>query len=166
MSKRGFTLIELLVVVVLLSIVAALIVPRLPSTDSTALKSSARSTAALLRYLGERSSGSKNIYRLRINISEGTIKVSRKLAGGEELPPDDPLLTRKVLESGVVITDFQSPRLGKITEGEVLIDFGAAGLTEFLTLHLATANGDSFTIAGYPQSGKIKLSAGYEEAAL
>ena len=127
--NKGFTLLELLVVVVLLSIVAALIVPRLPATDSMALKSSARSTAALIRYLGERSSGSKNIYRLRINISEGTIKVSRKLASGEELPPDDPLLTRKVLESGVTITDFQSPRLGKVTEGEVLIDFGAAGLT-------------------------------------
>jgi general secretion pathway protein H len=131
-----------------------------------ALKSSARSTAALLRYLGERSTGSKHVYRLHLNISENSIKVTRKLPSGEEIPPEDPLLSRKVLENGVVIADVQSPRFGKVTEGEVLIDFGATGLSEFLTLHLHSAHGESFTIAGYPDGGKVKLLAGYEELAL
>jgi general secretion pathway protein H len=165
-STAGFTLLELLVVIVLISIMTALVVPRLPSTGSMALKSSARSTAALLRYLGERSSGSKNIYRLHINISENTIKVTRKLPNGEEVAPDDQLLTRKILESGVVIVDMQSPRLGKVTEGEVLIDFGTAGLSEFLTLHLSSPQGESFTIAGFPAGGKVKLLAGYQELTL
>jgi len=165
-STAGFTLLELIVVMVLLSLVTALIAPRLPSTGSMALKSSARSTAAMLRYLGERSTGSKNIYRLHVNISENTIKITRKLPNGEEIPPEDPLLSRKVLESGVVIVDLQSPRLGKVTEGEVLIDFGAAGLTEFLTLHLKSPQGESFTVAGYPASGKVKLLAGYQELTL
>jgi general secretion pathway protein H len=162
----GFTLLELLVVMVLLSITAALIAPRLPSSGSSALQSSARSAAAMLRYLGERSTGSKNIYRLHVNISENSLRVTRKLASGEEIPPDDPLLSRKVLESGVVIADLQSPRLGKVTEGEVLIDFGAAGLSEFLTLHLSSPQGESFTIAGYPDGGKVKLLAGYQEVVL
>lgn len=151
---------------VLLSLVSALVVPRLPSTGSMALKSSARSTAALLRYLGERSTGSKNIYRLHINISENSLKVTRKLPSGEEMPPDDPMLSRKVLENGVVITDLESPRLGKATTGEVLIDFGAAGLSEFVTLHLSSPQGESFTVVGYPASGKIKLLAGYQELTL
>ena len=166
MGRSGFTLLELLVVIVLLSVVAALVAPRLPSTDSGSLKNSARSTAALIRYLGERSSGSKTVYRLRINISEGIIKVTRRLPGGEEIPPDDPLLTRKPLEGGVMIADFQSPRLGKVTEGEVLVDFGAGGLTELLSLHLKSPRGDSFTIVGYPSSGKVKLLEGYQEATL
>jgi general secretion pathway protein H len=147
---------------VLLSLAAALVVPALPARDSTALKDSARSTAAIIRYLGERSSGSKQVYRLHINLSENVIKITRKLANGEEVPPDDPLFSRKLLENGVAIADMQSPRLGKITEGEVLIDFGAAGLTEFLTLHLRSPKGDSFTIAGYP-GGKVKLLEGYQE---
>ena len=162
----GFTLIELIVVLVILSITAALVVPRLPSSGGMALKSSARSTAALLRYLGERSTGSKHVYRLHLNISENSIKVTRKLPSGEEIPPEDPLLSRKVLENGVVIADVQSPRFGKVTEGEVLIDFGATGLSEFLTLHLHSAHGESFTIAGYPDGGKVKLLAGYEELTL
>ena len=118
---KGFTLIELIVVLLILSMTAALVVPRLPATDSMELKSSARSLASMLRYLGERSVGSKNIYRLHLNISENSLRVTRKLANGDEIPPDDPLLSRKVLAAGIVIADLQTPRLGKVTEGEVLI---------------------------------------------
>lgn len=162
----GFTLIELMVVLVLLSLSAALIVPRLPSTEAMELKSSARSLASLLRYLGERSIGSKNIYRLHINFQENSIKVTRKLANGDEIPPEDPLLSRKALAEGIFITDLQSPRLGTVAEGEVLIDFGAAGLSEFLTLHLHSPKGESFTVTGYPQGGKVKILSGYQEVSL
>lgn len=164
--RSGFTLIELMVVLVLLSLTAALIVPRLPSTEAMELKSSARSLASLLRYLGERSIGSKNIYRLHINFKENSIKVTRKLANGDEIPPEDPLLSRKALAEGIVITDLQSPRLGTVAEGEVLIDFGAAGLSEFLTLHLHSPKGESFTVTGYPQGGKVKVLSGYQEVTL
>lgn len=166
MTRKGFTLIELIVVLVLLSILTALIAPRLPATESMELKSSARSLASMLRYLGERSIGSKNIYRLRINIPENSIKVTRKLSNGDEIPPEDTLLSRNALVAGIVITDIQSPRLGKATEGEVLIDFGAAGLSEFLTLHLNSPKGESFTIAAYPGGGKVKILSGYQEVTL
>ncbi len=162
----GFTLIELLVVLVLLSITAALVAPRLPATDSMNLKSSARSMASLLRYLGERSIGSKNIYRLHINITDNSMKVTRKLASGDEIPPDDQLLARSVLAAGVTMTAVQSPRLGKVTEGEVLIDFGAGGLSEFLTVHLNSPKGESFTVVAYPQGGKVKLLPGYQDVTL
>lgn len=162
----GFTLIELMVVLVLLSIATALIAPRLPSTESMALKSSAGNVASMLRYLGERSIGSKNIYRLHINIPENSIRVTRKLTNGDEIPPEDQLLSRKAIATGIVITDVQSPRLGKVTEGEVLIDFGAAGLSEFITLHLNSSKGESFTVTGYPQGGKVKILADYQEVTL
>lgn len=165
-NSTGFTLIELIVVLLILSMTAAFVVPRLPATDGMELKSSARSLASMLRYLGERSAGSKNIYRLHLNISENSVRVTRKLANGDEIPPDDPLLSRKVLASGIVIADLQSPRLGKVTEGEVLIDFGAGGLSEFLTLHLSSQKGESFTVAGYPHGGKVKILAGYQEVNL
>ena len=166
MYRKGFTLIELMVVLVLLSITAALVVPRLPASESMELKSSARSLASLLRYMGERSIGSKQIYRLRLNISDNSIKVTRKLASGDEVPPEDPLLSRNVLAGGIVLADMESPRLGKVTEGEVLIDVGAAGLSEFLTIHLNSSRGESFTIVGYPNGGKVKILPGYQEMAL
>jgi len=162
----GFTLIELMVVLVILSITAALVVPRLPSTDAMELKSSARSLASLLRYLGERSISSKTIYRLHVNIRENSIKVTRKLANGDEIPPEDPLLSRNTLTAGIVIADLESPRLGKVTEGEVFIDFGSAGLSEFLTIHLNSPKGEIFTVTGYPQGGKVKIISGYQEVTL
>jgi len=162
----GFTLIELIVVLVIVSIAAALIAPRLPSTEDMELKSSARATATLLRYLGERSTGSKNIYRLRINMTDNSLSVTRKLPSGDEIPPDDSLLSRKVLAKGITIADLQSPRIGKVTEGEFAMDFGAGGLSDFLTLHLCAAKGECYTVAGYPQGGKVKLLAGYQEVTL
>jgi len=165
-SRSGFTLIELLVVLVLLSITAALVAPRLPATDSMALKSSARAAASLLRYLGDRSIGSKNIYRLHINVSQSSFRVTRKLASGDEIPPEDPLLSRNVIASGIIITDLQSPRLGTVAEGEVLFDFGAGGLSEFLTIHLKSSKGESFTIVNYPRGGKVKILSGYQELTL
>lgn len=164
--SSGFTLIELLVVLVLVSMAAALIAPRMPSTESMELKSSARTTATMLRYLGERSIGSKNIYRLRINMADNSLSVTRKLQNGDEIPPDDPLLSRKALAKGITIADLESPRIGKVTEGEVIVDFGAAGLPEFLTLHLCAAKGECYTVAGYPQGGKVKLLSGYQEVTL
>lgn len=165
-KSSGFTLIELLLVLVILSITAALVVPRLPSTDAMELKSSARSLASLLRYLGERSISSKNIYRLHVNLRENSIMVTRKLANGDEVPPEDPLLSRNSLTAGIVIADLQSPRLGKVTEGEVVVDFGSAGLSEFLILHLSSSKGENFTVTGYPQGGKVKILSGYQEVTL
>lgn len=162
----GFTLIELLVVLALLTITAALVIPRLPASDSMELKSSARSLASMLRYLSERSVASKDVYRLHINISENSIRVTRKLPSGDEIPPEDQFLARNPLGTGVVITDFQSPRLGKVTEGDVMIDFGAAGLSEFMTVHLRSAKGEGFTVTGYPMGGKVKVSPGHEELSL
>lgn len=163
---KGFTLIEMLVVLVLISITAALVVPRLPASDSASVKSSATSLASMLRYLGERSASSKNVYRLRLNLSENSIKVTRKLPGGDEIPPEDSLMSRNVLVSGVVLAEFQSPRLGKVREGEVLVDFGAGGLTEFMTVHLSSPKGESFTIVGYPHGGKVKIYPGSPEVTL
>ena len=90
----------------LTSAAAALVVPRLPASDSMELKNSVRTLASMLRYLGERSVASKNVYRLHINLSDNSIKVTRKLSNGDEIPPEDPMLARSPLGTGVVISDF------------------------------------------------------------
>jgi general secretion pathway protein H len=165
-SAAGFTLLELLVVIVIIAVAAALVAPRLPGAESAELQGSARALAATLRYLEERSVAGKHAYRLRLDISAGTIRITRKMASGDEVPPDDRLLTREILTSRISITDVITPRLGKVSEGEVVIDVGAAGLTDFLTVHLASASGAAFTVAAFPNNGRVKTLAGYEELSL
>ncbi len=164
--SKGFTLLELIIVITVLSVVVMLVAPRLPSTNSSALKSSARALASTVRYLGETSVTGKKYYRLHLNISANSIRITRKLPSGEELPPDDTLFDRKILGSQVFISDVHTPRLGKVTEGEVLIDFNSAGLSEFLTIHLNAGAGKEFTVIGFPANGKVKILEGYQEFSL
>jgi general secretion pathway protein H len=158
----GFTLLELVVVVAILALATALVFPRLPAAESGQLRSSARSVASLLRYLGEKSATSKVAYRLHVNLGEGSLRVAQ-LANGTEIPPADPFLTRRVLGSGIAITDLELPRLGKVTTGEETVDFNSNGLGEFLIMRLKTPGGEACTIVAYPDGGKVKVMTGYQE---
>jgi len=154
------------VVIVIISIAAALVAPRLPATDSKNLQSSARKLATTLRYLEERSVAEKSAYRLRLGISANTVRITRKLASGDEVPPDDRFFSRDIIASGISITDVTTPRLGKVSEGEVVIDIGGAGIMEFLSIHLAGGEGQAYTVAAFPGNGRVKVLAGYEEMTL
>jgi len=80
--SAGFTLLELVVVIVIISMVAIIVVPRLPAAESMELKSSARALASALRYLEERAVAGKVIYRLHLNISANTISITHRLPNG------------------------------------------------------------------------------------
>jgi general secretion pathway protein H len=164
--QYGFTLIEMVVVITILSLVTLLVLPRLPTTDTADLRGSARSLAAAIRYLGDHSVTAKTLYRLHLNLTDSTVTVTRKGDDGADLPPDDTFLGRRFLADGITIEDVEIPRLGKVSSGEVIIDFGGAGLEEFLTIHLQGAHDAHFTVAAYPQNGKVKLFEGYQEASL
>ena len=64
MSPRGFTLIELVVVLAIIGMLMALVLPRLPSTESENLKVSARTLASTLRYLQARAATGRKTYYL------------------------------------------------------------------------------------------------------
>lgn len=155
-----------MVVIVIIALAAAIVAPRLPQADSKELQSSARKLAATLRYLEERSVAEKVTYRLRLGISANTVRVTRKLASGDEVPPDDRFFSREIIAGVVSITDVSTSKLGTVKEGEVVIDIGGAGLMEFLTIHLAGGEGQAYTVAAFPGNGRVKVLAGYEELAL
>lgn len=165
-GAAGFTLLELMVVIAILALSAALVIPRLPSSDAANLRSSARNLAATLRYLGERSVTTHTAYRLHLNLAEQSVTVTKRLPSGDEVPPDDPFFRHKPLASGVILDDVETERLGTVRSGEVLIDFGSRGLPEFLTIHLRTAGGDAYTVAGFPENGKVQILAGHQEVKL
>jgi general secretion pathway protein H len=163
--QGGFTLIEMILVIVILSMVTILVLPRLPSTNGAELRTSARSLAAAIRYLGDLSITTKTPHRLHFNLTEGTITITRKDADGVDVPPEDTFLGRHFLAVGVTLEDVELQRLGKVSSGEAAVDFGVGGLEEFVSIHLKGSGGGQFTVDAFPQSGKVKVSEGYREAA-
>lgn len=167
MFQSGFTLIEMTVVIVILSVVAFVVLPRLPFAHQRDLKTSARTLAASLRYLGDLAISTKQHYRLRITLPNNEIAVTRVIPEGDELPVSDTALNQLALLDGVVFADITTPRLGKVTEGEAVLEFGPLGVEDLVVIHLKrTDDSRYYTVAVYPGSGRITVLEGYQEGTL
>lgn len=164
----GFTLIEMTVVIVILSLVALVVLPRLPFAHERDLKTSARSLAGSLRYLGDLAIATKQHYRLRCTLLTNEMTVVRVIPEGDELPVSDPALGGLALLEGIVFADVVTPRLGKVAEGTAVLDFGPLGVEELAVLHLRRREDDArfFTVAVYPGSGRVTVLEGYQEGTL
>lgn len=163
----GFTLLELIVVLLLISLVTALIFPRLPSSQASDLRNSARQLAVLMRYLEERAVATKKTYYLRINLDDDRLSVSRKEPASSDTPQDDdPFLKRQPLVKGIRVSDITTDQLGTINTGEALISYGPGGRSAPLLLHLVAPDNSYFTIQALPVSGSIKVASGYQETIL
>jgi len=160
--QGGFTLIEMMVVIVIIAISAALVIPRLPSTEGSKLKSSARNLASGIRFLNDQAIVTKAIYRLHLNLSDNSTTIFKLSATGEESAPDDQFMGRRLIEEGIAIEDVTVPQLGMVTEGETIITFGPGGNPDCVTIHLKGAK-QQFTIIAYPNGGKVKVLEGYQE---
>lgn len=161
--QAGFTLIEIAVVMVIISMVMLLVIPRLPSSSQENLKISARTLASTLRYVQERAGTSRTGYVITFIPGTDAIKISEKGADGSVLEPSDTLLQRSPVKEGVVVADVRIPRLGKINDGQVRVDIGVAGVRDFVTVHLRSADGEFWTVMAFPSGGKVKAFAGYLE---
>ncbi|MBI1922254.1 MAG: general secretion pathway protein GspH [Geobacter sp.] len=155
-------MIELAVVIAILGMVALLVYPRLPSTDDARLRGSARSLAATIRYLGDRSVATKSGYRMRFDISGNDVSIVRGDTGAPEA--GDTFTDRRLLADGVAIEDVTTPSQGKKNAGEAVLGFGAFGIGEFAAIHLKSEKGGRFTVFAYPANGKVKALEGYLES--
>jgi len=153
-----------MVVIVILAISAALVIPRLPDTEAGKLKSSARNLASGIRFLNDQAVITKGVYRLQLNLTESSTRISKISATGEELTPDDQFISRQLVEEGISIEDVTDPQLGRVTEGEVLIHFGPGGNRDGIIIHLKGGK-QHYTVIAYPSGGKVKVLEGYQEAA-
>lgn len=168
-TKRlsGFTLVELTVVVAILSLVALLVIPRLPSTTDGDLKNSARSLAATIRYLTDLAVATKTGYRLRLHLAAGNAEITRILPEGREAAAQDSFLHRQPLRKGIVFADITASRAGRQTAGTVALDFSPLGVEDFVLIHLKAESGNRYySVALYPGSGRVEVSEGYREGVL
>jgi general secretion pathway protein H len=165
-DSAGFTLIELIVVLAILAMTAMLVLPRLPDTREAALKGSARALATSVRYLGDTVTTTRNPHRMRLTPGSGKIEVTVIPFGGTETPSTDTFFNRAILSEGVVVSDVQIPRMGTLNSGEVLLDFGPAGITDIAAIHLRESGGSQMTVMIFPFGGRVKVSDGYQEVGL
>ena len=163
LCKAGFTLIEIAVVLVIISMVMLLVLPRLPSSDQENLKISARTLASTLRYIQERAATSQTGYYLMLAPGTEAIKMYEVGADGSGKEPSDPLLQNAAVKEGIVVADVRIPRLGKIIDGQLRVDVGVAGVRDFITIHLRSAEGQFWTVMAFPSGGKVKAFEGYHE---
>jgi general secretion pathway protein H len=163
LRKAGFTLIEIAVVMVIISMVMLLVIPRLPSSDQENLKISARTLASTLRYIQERATTSQTGYHLIVTPGTEVIKMYENGADGSAKEPADPLLQKSPVKEGIVVADVRIPRLGKINDGQLRVDIGVAGVRDFITIHLRSAEGQFWTVMAFPSGGKVKAFEGYHE---
>lgn len=166
MNSRGFTLIEIAVVLAIIGLVLALVLPRLPSSDSENLKVSARTLASTLRYMQDRAATGRTIYYLRLEPGTDSVTVLEAAADGSEKEPADPLLQKRPIKEGIVVADVMVPRLGKVSDGRIRLDVGNAGLRDFVVIHLRSPADKFWTVMAFPASGKVKVYDGYQEEAL
>jgi general secretion pathway protein H len=166
MSRCGFTLIEIAVVLAIIGMVMALVIPRLPSSESENLKISARTLAATLRYMQDRAATARTTYFLRMEPGTDNVKVLEAAADGSEKEPDDPLLQKRPVKEGIQVADVVIPRLGKLNDGQVRLEVGVGGLRDWVTIHLRSQKGSFWTVMAFPSSGKVKVYDGYQEEAL
>lgn len=152
-------------VLAVMAITAAIVIPRLPMPEATELRRSARGMAALLRTVDNEAVTRKVTYRITFDMVMEQVTV-REMRGGEESMPKDVRLSRPVLSEHVAIEDVRLPRLGTVASGQVQLDIGPAGLSEFITIHLQSPDGNKYTVMAFPQTSKVTVVEGYIERAL
>ncbi len=160
-TDSGFTLIELMVIIVILSVVALLVFPNLSNNGNADLRSSARSVAASLRYLEDKAVTTKTAYRMNIDMDNSSIQVNRILPDGNEQPDDDVFFSGKLLAEDITIADVITSRLGKVSIGDVQLDFTPTGLRELATIHLRSKNDRFYTVRAYPRNNRVKVFENY-----
>lgn len=165
-KHSGFTLIELAVVLAIVGMVLLLVFPRLPSSAAENLKTSARTLASTLRYMQDRAATSRKNYILRMEPGTALFKILETGADGSEKTALDPLLQKNPLKNGITVADVVVPRLGKMTDGQLRLEVGMAGLRDFVTVHLLSTDGKYWTVMAFPASGKVKVYEGYQQEAL
>jgi len=82
-KKSGFSLLELMVVMVIISLITAMIVPRMGGTlNKLNLKTAAKKVAASLRYARSRAASEKEVYVAFFNfeLNQLEIKIERKFS--------------------------------------------------------------------------------------
>ncbi len=148
--QRGFTLLEVAVTMLIVALLLAIAIPRLPRVGRTDLEASADRLASTMSYLADEASLRGRIYRLTLDLDAGDWEVAAlaPFAATDEVgaraefheDKDDPL-ARSVTLPGGISFDAVLDHDGETRAGERVIYFLPEGLTENLSVRLRDDEG-------------------------
>jgi|Deesub1362A_J573_1020465.scaffolds.fasta_scaffold00721_9 prepilin-type N-terminal cleavage/methylation domain-containing protein len=146
---RGFTLFELLVVLFIISLSMAIVMPSVWKSNKERVKDETRHLSTTLRYVYDRALNSKETCVFRFNLDEDSYAFTMK---GESRS------YRVGIENG--LRDIVIPSMGRVSEGEVIIEFGPLGPEEPIIVHLG--DGDiEYTVFFNNLTGRTSIYEGY-----
>lgn len=162
---RGFTLLELSVVLLLISIIAALALPRLPSPEPLLLPAEARRLADTLRMGNDQAVATRSAIRYTLTAGSGEIRVatftsSPVPSGVTALPEVKEELYS--LKSGVRLMELESRREGKITDGSYAVTLSPQGPDDHVVFHLAGEKGGRISVTLFPSSARVTIDQGFK----
>ena len=156
--SSGFTLIEILVVMVLLGSIIFIAVPRFQNLADVNLKSTSRSLSGTIKYLYNESVFKKNIFKLAFDLDNQEYWVEF-MEDGQFVESLDPILKRKKVPDGVVISDIYTERFQEKTDSgsETYFLFLPTGFVDYGVIHLSSSDDDVYTIETKPYTGGTKI---------
>ncbi len=153
---RGYTLVELIVVIVLVGLIGALTLPRLPENLlSDALKASTRRLASVMRELRSEAQLQHKNFFLRFDLDAGTYWIE---AG--DMNMDDRALAREngfLLRGGARISGVWLHGQGTVVEGETAVAVTRKGYVQPSAIHLTDGAGRKFTLRFRPFLSKEEI---------
>jgi len=166
LGSSGFTLIELTLVLVIMTVVFALVVPRLRDPGRTEMEAQAHRLMLTFRLLRSEAVLNGSAYRLNYDLDQQRYWVTAADASVDlaQFAHDIGSLARGTkLEHPIGMTDVVLPTLaGKIAQGQVYTVFYPDGSVDQTIIHLTNGR-DAYTLWLNPMNGRLNADAGYRD---
>ena len=166
-GSSGFTLLELTLVLVIMTVVFALVMPRLRDPGRAELESQSHHLVLTFRLLRSEAVLSGNAYRLNYDLDQQRYWVTPEDTSSVDLADFarniGALARGTTLERPVAITDIVLPTLaGKVSQGQIYTVFYPDGSVDPTVIHMANGR-DAFTLWLNPMNGRLTMDSGYRE---
>ncbi|MBF0295206.1 MAG: type II secretion system protein [Magnetococcales bacterium] len=159
-TPAGFTLLEVMVTLFVISILMALVMPRLAIDQLEPARAAAMRMRNVLIWLRDQAASGNDEYRLRLIPGQG-FYASEVLRGDTFVPVDDPLLQPTVIDPDQASLSWQPPPGETGGADETAIRFTPFGPERAILIRFATrAKGEGYTVSYRPEWGKPRLEAG------
>ncbi|MDH5510670.1 MAG: prepilin-type N-terminal cleavage/methylation domain-containing protein [Nitrospinota bacterium] len=159
----GFTLVEIIVVILIIGVMAALLIPRLPDVGGWRLKSAVRKLSRSISVVYDKAATSKLVYRMTFDLEEGRYFVSLLNTDGEFEKREVQFAGEGRLPDGLAFLSVQVPGREKVDRGLAHIHFFPTGFVEFSAIHIIDKDEAVMTLLVHPLTGRVKIKEGYHE---
>ena len=159
----GFTLVEITMVILIIGVMSALLVPRLPDVGGWREKSAIRKLSRSISVVYDKAATSKLVYRMTFDFDKGIYYVSLLNTDGEFEKREVQFASEDRLPDGLRFLSVQIPGRGIVSGGKAHIHFFPMGFAEFSAIHVVNDDKAVMTLLVHPLTGRVKIQEGYHE---